>query len=111
MAKGRKAERRRPTGSSLQEQYVQAAAIGMRGQRVALVREGEGWALPAVAVPWGQPPEQAALRVLQERTGLTASIDRLSGLYTDENGMLVVCTQSSPRRSVLMIGCSMPVGS
>ena len=73
---------------------VHAAAIGMRGQRVALLREGEGWALPAAAAALGQSPEQAALRVLQERVGLPAAIDRLSGIYADEDGMLVVYAAS-----------------
>jgi 8-oxo-dGTP diphosphatase len=73
---------------------VHAAAIGLRGQRVALLRNGETWSLPAAPVPLGQSPELAALRVLQERVGVPAAIDRLSGVYADDDGLLVVYSAS-----------------
>jgi ADP-ribose pyrophosphatase YjhB (NUDIX family) len=71
---------------------VSAAAIGLRGQRVALLREGDHWSLPAAPVPLGQSPQLAALCVLQERVGLPATIDRLGGVYADDHGLLVVYT-------------------
>ena len=69
---------------------VYAAVIATRAQRVALIRDGEGWALPESPVAPGEPPEQAALRALHARSGLPADIDRLSGLYSDASGVLVV---------------------
>src|SRR5438132_4801449 len=73
---------------------IHAAAIGVRAQQVALVRAGDGWALPAALVPPGEPPEQVALRALHDRSGLPANIDRLLGIYSDETGMLVVYAAS-----------------
>ena len=68
---------------------VFAAALGLRGQRVALVEGDDGWELPAERVGLGQSPELIALSVLQERTGVPAAVDRLSGVYSDEHGLLI----------------------
>src|SRR5438552_2432842 len=71
------------------ETIVFAAAIGLRGQRVALVEGADGWELPAERVGLGQSPELIALSVLQARTGVPAAVDRLSGVYSDEHGLLI----------------------
>jgi 8-oxo-dGTP diphosphatase len=83
---------------------VYTAAIGLRGQRVALVRAGDEWALPAAPVAPGHSPMLVAQHVLQDITGLPAAIDRLSGVYSDDEGLLVAYTASfdegNPRAGV-----------
>ena len=83
---------------------VYAAAIGLRGQRVALVAGADGWELPAAPVGLGQSPELIALSILQQRAGVPAAIDRLSGVYSDEHGLLIAYRASldegEPREGV-----------
>lgn len=74
---------------------VYAAAIGLRDQKAALVREGDnGWTLPTAPVPLGESPHHIAEQVLQERVGIPAEIDRLSGVYADDDGLLIAYTAS-----------------
>ncbi len=73
---------------------VYAASIAVRQQQVALVRETDGWALPAARVEMGQSPELIALDSLQARVGVPAAIDRLSGVYADEHGLLIAYNAS-----------------
>src|SRR5436190_10327540 len=73
---------------------VHAAAIGLRGHKVALVRGADGWVLPSAPVATGQSPELTALRVLEEQTGIPAAVDRLTGVYSDDEGVLVVYSAS-----------------
>ncbi len=87
---------------------VFAAAIALRDQKVALVREGDVWSLPVVAVALGESPQETALNILQERVGLAAAIDRLSGVYFDDDGLLIAYTASldvgEPRADVSFFG-------
>ena len=71
---------------------VYAAAIGLREQRVALLRQGDTWLLPMAPVALGQSPEGTALDILQKGVGLAAAIDRLCGVYSDDTGLLIAYT-------------------
>jgi ADP-ribose pyrophosphatase YjhB (NUDIX family) len=66
------------------------AVIGVRQQQVALVRAGDAWALPQALVPAGASPTDIARSVTQERTGLTATIDRVGDVWHDERSVLMV---------------------
>ncbi len=68
---------------------VYAAALGLRDRGVALLRNGETWSLPAALVPAGASPETAALHALADTVGVPAAIDRLAGVYTGPDGLLV----------------------
>jgi 8-oxo-dGTP diphosphatase len=87
---------------------VFAAAIGLRDQHVALVRNGDGWSLPAALVGMGASPHKVAEEILQAQVGLPAAIDRLSGVYSNEDGLLIVYTASfdvgEPRSEVAFFG-------
>ncbi|MBI3733004.1 MAG: NUDIX domain-containing protein [Chloroflexi bacterium] len=73
---------------------VTAAAIGLSRQRAALVRAGGGWSLPAAPVARGGLPQPIARDALQQQVGLPAAIDRLSGVYSGDEGLLIVYTAS-----------------
>jgi ADP-ribose pyrophosphatase YjhB (NUDIX family) len=73
---------------------VYAAAIGLRGHKVALVQGADGWVLPSAPVAVGQSPQLTALRILEEQTGIPAAVDRLTGVYSDDEGVLVAYSAS-----------------
>jgi len=68
---------------------VMAAALGLRDQRVALVQGADGWHLPAVAVAAGESPSEAALGALMVATGVPAAIDRLAGVHSGPDSLLI----------------------
>jgi 8-oxo-dGTP diphosphatase len=58
------------------------------GQGVVLVKRSNpplGWALPGGFVDYGETCEHAAVREMQEETGLTVRLTGLLGVYSDPN--------------------------
>ncbi len=45
-------------------------------------RDGQAWTLPGGGLDPGEEPTVAAIREIQEETGLVADLDRLLGLHT-----------------------------
>ncbi|MBI5876296.1 MAG: NUDIX domain-containing protein [Chloroflexi bacterium] len=68
---------------------VFAAALGQRDKCVALASSSDGWQLPAAPVPTGASPESVALQALIAITGVPAAIDRLAGVYSGPDGLLI----------------------
>jgi 8-oxo-dGTP diphosphatase len=73
--------------TSTQQFPILAASICLRrGPEVLLVQRGKEpglgkWAFPGGKVKWGETTAEAALRELQEESGLDATIGPLIGLY------------------------------
>jgi 8-oxo-dGTP diphosphatase len=63
-----------------------ASACVWRSDEVLLIQRGREpgkgkWALPGGKVHWGETAAQAALRELEEETGIQASLGEIIGLY------------------------------
>lgn len=74
---------------------VAAVTIISRGGKVLLVRRanqpGYGlWSVPGGYVDRGEVVEEAAVREVQEETGLEVEIDRLLGLYSEAGRPVIV---------------------
>lgn len=83
---------------------VHVAAVATREQRVALVCAGDGWSLPVAPVPLGASPHRVAEQIAHERIGLPTAVDRLSGVFADDEGVLIAymasCEQGEPQADV-----------
>lgn len=65
--------------------FPTADIVAIREGRVLLIlrkNPPEGWALPGGFIDYGESAEDAAVRELQEETGLTAASLRLVGVYS-----------------------------
>jgi 8-oxo-dGTP diphosphatase len=73
--------------TDLQQRPILAASVCVRrGDQVLLVQRsndpGKGqWALPGGKVKWGETLRAAALRELEEETGIEADLSELIGIY------------------------------
>ncbi len=71
--------------------YPAACAVVFSGNRILLTKRsiepkfGE-WCLPGGFVEWGEPPDEAARRELEEETGLVAGRLDLVGAYSSISG-------------------------
>lgn len=74
-----------------------AGVVCLRGEEVLLIRRGKApklgeWSLPGGRIEWGETAENAALRELQEETGVEAEIlgllDVVDGLFAGPDGAL-----------------------
>ncbi len=72
-----------------------AGIVCFRGSQVLLIRRGtaprlDEWSLPGGRIEWGEAATAAALRELEEETGVKAEllglIDVVDGLFHDETG-------------------------
>lgn len=73
---------------------VWAGVLIRRDQSVLLVRQGYGeryWSLPGGTMELGESIDQAAIREVQEETGLHVRLKRVVGLYSkpDEGALAV----------------------
>lgn len=66
--------------------YPTVDVIVRIGDRIVLIeraREPKGWALPGGFVDYGETVEHAAIREVDEETGLKVTLDALLGVYSD----------------------------
>ena len=66
--------------------YPTVDVIVRIGDRIVLIeraREPKGWALPGGFVDYGETVEHAAVREVEEETGLAVTLDALLGVYSD----------------------------
>jgi 8-oxo-dGTP diphosphatase len=66
-----------------------AAVISDAARRVLLVKHSYGrlnWEVPGGAAERDETPTQTALREVLEETGLTVTVDRLTGIYYEQHG-------------------------
>lgn len=72
-----------------------AGVVCLRGDQVLLIRRGtpprlDEWSIPGGRIEWGEAASTAALRELEEETGVKAEllglIDVVDGLFAGEDG-------------------------
>lgn len=86
--------------------YVGAYALCLRDGRVLLARIAPGgidagmWTLPGGGVEWGEDPNVAVLRELDEETGLAGTIRGIAGVYSH----VYLRSPDRPRDSVHHLG-------
>src|SRR5690242_12217520 len=76
-----------------------AGVVCLRGEEVLLIRRGKPprlgeWSIPGGRIEWGEGAEAAALRELEEETGVRAEIagllDVVDGLFGPESHYVLV---------------------
>ena len=80
-----------------------------KGEILLIQRSDNGnWALPGGAIDLGESLTQAAIREVQEETGITCQITGLVGIYTDPKHIILYTSNNEARQefSVVLIGSS-----
>jgi ADP-ribose pyrophosphatase YjhB (NUDIX family) len=78
-----------------------------KGEILLIQRSDNGnWALPGGAIDIGESLTQAAIREVQEETGITCQITGLSGIYTDPKHIILYTSNNEARQefSIVLIG-------
>jgi ADP-ribose pyrophosphatase YjhB (NUDIX family) len=80
----------RAINASLVREVVGALVFG-EGERVLLVKASRGftkgtWNIPGGFLTYGETPEDAMLREMEEETGLEIELDKLLGVFTQKFG-------------------------
>src|SRR5262249_37749006 len=75
-----------------------------KGEILLIQRSDNGnWALPGGAIDIGESLTQAAIREVQEETGITCQITGLSGIYTDPKHIILYTTNNEPRHEFSVV--------
>ena len=77
-----------------------------KGEILLIQRSDNGnWALPGGAIDIGESLTQAAIREVQEETGITCQITGLVGIYTDPKHIILYTSNNEARQefSVVLI--------
>jgi len=81
-----------------------------KGEILLIQRSDNGnWALPGGAIDIGESLTQAAIREVQEETGITCQITGLIGIYTDPKHIILYTSNNEARQefSVVLTGILM----
>jgi 8-oxo-dGTP pyrophosphatase MutT (NUDIX family) len=78
-----------------------------KGEILLIQRSDNGnWALPGGAIDIGESLTQAAIREVQEETGITCQITGLVGIYTDPKHIILYTSNNEARQefSIVLTG-------
>src|SRR5262249_17973682 len=75
-----------------------------KGEILLIQRSDNGnWALPGGAIDLGESLTQAAIREVQEETGITCQITGLVGIYTDPNHIILYTSNNEARQEFSVV--------
>ena len=82
-----------------------------QGEILLIQRSDNGnWALPGGAIDIGESLTQAAIREVQEETGITCQITGLVGIYTDPKHIIYYTSHGEARQECSILFTARPTG-